>query len=735
MLERVSTALALLLICALSVVRVARPPRPVPATAPDTVFSAERAMKDVEEIAQRPHPMGTADHDRVRDYIVARLAALGLKPEIQQTTAIGTRYQDAGQVQNILARLPGSAPGGKAVLVVAHYDGVEAGPAAADDGAGCAAILESLRTLRASKRPLRNDVIALFTDGEEAGLLGAAAFVREHPWAKDVGVVLNFEARGTSGRSFMFETGPGNLDAARALRNARDATAGSVFATIYRLLPNDTDLSEFAVLGLPALNFAFADGVERYHTSHDDLAHLNPGSLQHHGSQMLEMARVFGTATLPRPRTGDGVFFDLPIIGLVVYPQGLELPLAIVALVLVAVLVARDRKGVLVGLGTSLIALLLSAFLGRVIGGMLEGPAMWSGWYASAVALLALLVTTASVIVARRWSTLRGIHLGSLVIWALLAVALAVRVPGVAYLFTWPLILAAATALLERGRLIGQWIAAIVTLLILAGFIYGVSVVMLGVAGAGAIALAVVTSLVGLLLMPLLELVVGDTRWLGVGSIAAVSVGCLVIAALTVHPSADHPLRTGLTYAENADSTDAWLGTMGRVRDDWTRAAIGTGVSAAPAWTTRLSESLASFTGRRVGRVALEYPAAKLIGDSVVAGVRRVTLRANAPAGTTGLVMRVSGARVLESSIDGREVDTTRYRHRTRDWAMQYWAVPDSGAVVALSVPAGAHFDFELAARRPGIPSVPGVVIPRRPEYVVPSQSGDVSIVYREWRF
>ena len=98
--------------------------------------------------------------------------------------------------------------------------------------------------------------------------------VRENPWAKDIAVVLNFEARGTSGRSFMFETGPGNLDAARALRSARDATAGSVFATIYRTLPNDTDLSEIAVLGLPALNFAFADGVERYHTSNDDVAQI-----------------------------------------------------------------------------------------------------------------------------------------------------------------------------------------------------------------------------------------------------------------------------------------------------------------------------------------------------------------------------------------------------------------------------------------------------------------------------
>ena len=129
-----------------------------------------------------------------------------------------------------------------------HYDGVEAGPAASDDGAGSAALLETLRALRARKKPLAHDVIALFTDGEEAGLLGAAAFVREHPWAKDVAIVVNFEARGTTGRSFMFETGPGNLDAVARAAVAGDATAGSVFTTIYRTLPNDTDLSELAVL-------------------------------------------------------------------------------------------------------------------------------------------------------------------------------------------------------------------------------------------------------------------------------------------------------------------------------------------------------------------------------------------------------------------------------------------------------------------------------------------------------
>src|SRR5450830_880393 len=734
MLKRIGVALGLLVLCAASILRVARPPRAVPATAPDTAFSAERAMRHVEQIAQRPHAMGTADHDRVRDYIVEQLSALGLRSQIQQATAIGTRYQQAGRVQNILARLPGSDPNGKAVLVMVHYDGVEAGPAASDDGAGAAALIETLRALRARKQPLAHDVVALFTDGEEAGLLGAAAFVREHPWAKDVAVVLNFEARGTSGRSFMFETGPGNLDAARALRSARDATAGSVYATIYRTLPNDTDLSEVAVLDLPALNFAFADGVERYHTSHDDVAHLNPGSLQHHGSQMLAMARTFGTEPLPRARTGDGVFFDLPIIGLVVYPQGLELPLAILALGLVGTLVVRDRKGVGTGVLAALVALVLSGGVGWVVSRMFDGPAVWSGLYATAIVLLALSVTAACYAVAKRWSTPSGLHVGAVIVWLALALALGMRVPGVGYLFTWPLLFAAGAALLTRGREVANWAAAIVTLLILVGFIYGVSVVMLGVAGTGAIALGVVASLVTLLLSPQLELIAGDVRWSAAPWLAGAGVVCLVIAALTVHPSADHPLRSALVYAENADSGDAWFGTLGSSTNAWTRDAIGMpGLS--PAWTARLSENAGRFTGRKVQRVPLGAPNATLVRDTLIDGARRVVLRVSAPAGTTGLVMRARGAKVLESSIDGRVVDTTRYRHRARDWVMQYWAVPDTGAIVALSTPAGGHIDFDLAARRPGIPPVPGVTIPPRPPYVVPSQTGDVSIVYRQWRF
>ena len=87
-----STVVALFVLCALLVRRAALPPAPIPASAPATEFSAERAMAHVREIAQRPHATGSADNVRVREYVVAQLRALGLEPQVQEATGIGTRY-------------------------------------------------------------------------------------------------------------------------------------------------------------------------------------------------------------------------------------------------------------------------------------------------------------------------------------------------------------------------------------------------------------------------------------------------------------------------------------------------------------------------------------------------------------------------------------------------------------------------------------------------------------------
>jgi hypothetical protein len=727
MIARLTTALGLVLLAALSILRIARTPAAAPATSPDTVFSAERALRHVAQIAQRPHPMGTDEHDRVRDYIVAQLKSLGLETQIQATTAIGTRYQEAGRVQNVIAVLHGTAANDKAVLLMVHYDGVEAGPAAADDGAGVGALLETLRALRARATPPRNDIIALFTDGEEAGLLGAAAFVREHPRARDVAIALNFEARGTSGRSYMFETGRGNLDAVRMLRTARDVTAGSIFTTIYRTLPNDTDLSELAVLDVPALNFAFANGVERYHTTHDDVAHLNPGSVQHHGLQMLALAKAFAAEPLPRPRTADGVFFDFPVIGLVVYPTWIAVVLAIL-LIPLPLMMLNERgaaRPILLGSAAMVVTVGLCAGLASFV--RLTGPAVWSGIFAAALGLAAVGVNIAVYLVlARRYPD--RIHEGALLVWAVLGATLSFAIPAVSYPFVWPALFA-LTAWYSR-RLVAEWIAAIVALMMLAGFAYTVSVVMLGVAGAGGMVLVVLVSMLVWLTAPLVARVFENWR-VALGVMLPLALVVAFIGKATVKRSGDHPVRTSLTYVQNANDGAAFFGSTGS-REPWTRSVLGS-VARGPDWTARAGASMQYLYGHEVPNASLEAPVVSLVSDSTIGAARQLTVRVNAPRGTTALVVRVAGASVRRAAIDGRVVDTTRFRDRSRGWTTEYWNVAPEGALFAFTTDAGAPVTLDVAARRPGLP--PTIQVPARPDSVVASQSGDVSIVYRSTRF
>src|SRR6476646_807116 len=572
------TIAGLIVLCALVVRHVSEPPDPVPATAPPTEFSAERAFAHVREIAQRPHPTGSADNARVRDYVFRQLHALGLEPQVQEATGVGTRYPVAGHVRNVLARLPGRSPGGPAVVLMAHYDGVAGGPAAGDDAAGTAAVLETVRALRAGP-PLAHDIIVLITDGEEAGLLGAAAFVREHPWARDVGVTLNFEARGTTGRSYMFETGPGNLDVARMLRHAGDVSATSLSVTVYRSLPNDTDLSEMAVLGKPALNFAFADGVERYHTAHDDVFYLDPGSLQHHGSQMLSLARAFGDGPLPRPVTGDAVFFDLPFVGLIVYPESWVLPIAIVGLLLVAAAgfrLSRDRtpwiRDVTLGVAGTAVATCLGAGAAFTVGNLIARTHETMGWggapafrgiYTAALALIALTIALAVWALVRRWATVAGAHLGALVAWGLLTLIISLRLPGVSFMFAWPLIVGVLAARRVRPALgapadggqaasntgsdVPLWVATAVAAAFIVPMVYALTTVLLGAVGPGAIAAGALAVLLAWLLAPQME-ALGGRRLSAAGATLVVAVLVIAIGMATVRSSPAHPTPSTIAY-------------------------------------------------------------------------------------------------------------------------------------------------------------------------------------------
>jgi acetylornithine deacetylase/succinyl-diaminopimelate desuccinylase-like protein len=187
-----------------------QPRAPVPASAPAQIFSAERAYADLQRIAgPEPTPIGSVGSDAIRDQLVAALSAAGFNVEVQ--TGVGSQTFEsttvAGRVDNVVASLAGQDSTGSVVLA-AHYDSTFGTPGASDDKASVAAMLETARTL-ASGGPMRNDVVMIFTDGEEAGLLGASSFVAEHPLADRGGVVLNWEATGNAGPSVLFETSSG----------------------------------------------------------------------------------------------------------------------------------------------------------------------------------------------------------------------------------------------------------------------------------------------------------------------------------------------------------------------------------------------------------------------------------------------------------------------------------------------------------------------------------------------
>jgi hypothetical protein len=133
--------------------------------------------------------------------------------------------------------------------------------------------------------------------------------------------------------------------------------------------------------------------------------------------------------------------------------------------------------------------------------------------------------------------------------------------------------------------------------------------------------------------------------------------------------------------------------------------------------------------------VQLDPPVVAKLRDTIVDAHRRLVLRVSAPRGATTLAMRGSGAPVLSASIDGRVVDTTHYRYHTNARTMDYSAPPDSGVLIALSLPPGERFTLEVTARRPGLPTIPRLSIPPRPPSIVPVNAGDVSAVYRRFIF
>ncbi len=287
-------------------------------------FSTDRALQHVKRIAQKPHGVGFAAHAEVEQYIVEALQKMGLETTLQEGYTAGD-WGNFSKATNILARIKGTG-NGKALMLLSHYDSSpHSSLGASDAGSGVATILEAVRAFLTQHKSAKNDIIILLSDAEELGLNGADLFVNQHPWIKEVGLVLNFEARGSGGPSYMLiETNRGN---ARLIEEFTKAdpdypVANSLAYSIYKMLPNDTDLTIFREdADIEGFNFAFIDDHFDYHTVRDNYDRLDRNTLAHQGSYLMPLLLHFSNADLGNLKSlNDQVYFNVPFFKLVTYP-------------------------------------------------------------------------------------------------------------------------------------------------------------------------------------------------------------------------------------------------------------------------------------------------------------------------------------------------------------------------------------------------------------------------------
>ncbi len=259
------------------------------------------------------------------DYLrVQRLVSTGEKVELEAD--VKTKFYDEDiKGYNVVAEIQGTDPVLKdeLVMVGGHLDSWHGATGATDNAAGCAVMMEVMRIIKATGlQPKRTIRIALWS-GEEEGLLGSRAYVKNH-FADPVDMVLKPE-HGKVSAYYNLDNGTGKV---RGIYLQGNKNAGPIFEkwldpfnelgakTITISNTGGTDHQSFDGVGIPGFQF-IQDPIEydtrTHHTNMDTYDHLVPEDLKQAATVIA--AFVYNTAQrdekiprkeLPKPRGNNG---------------------------------------------------------------------------------------------------------------------------------------------------------------------------------------------------------------------------------------------------------------------------------------------------------------------------------------------------------------------------------------------------------------------------------------------
>jgi hypothetical protein len=734
-----------------------RPVTPLGVDAPPTVFSAQRAAAILRDLVGDgvPHPIGSSADARLRDAIVERLSALGYRSELQSGWVCDEGA--CGNPVNIIARLGGDSEDRSTILLAGHYDSVPAGPGASDDGAAVASMLEIARTLSSRPAP-RHPIVLLFTDGEEAGLLGASLFVREHPLSGHVKAAVNMEARGTSGPSLMFETGTANTWLMHLYQSAiaRPLTS-SLYYVVYKLLPNDTDFTVFKAAGYQGFNFAYIGNVGRYHTPLDNVANADLSSIQHQGDNALAALSALADAPTLDPSPGESVFFDGFSRTLIVWPDAGSLPAALLALILLlaeSAVLLRKRAvtwrqalwgwvavGCTLCLGVALCSGLLALGLGLHKVPSLEGSSWISQplpMHITAAAIALLAAGGVGLCLARR-AHFWGFWMAGALQIAVLCVISAIVVPGASYLFLLTAGAAGVGALpfavsllkSETPKVGASDLAALLPALVLFGMEFPLLQFLYMALGSLAWPVSTLVLSIGTAsLLPLLARASGTAQRIVVALAALTVLGGAVTALRIPAYSADWPERVNLEYWLDVDSGEShYLARCDSMRLPATLAAAA---HFEPIPRPRFAGSASRAFYADAPLFALAPPELSSVETTGTAAARYVLHLRSARGAPEAIVVFPAAAQVgeIELAAERGLVRANTRKLRSGATLLDVVGLPAAGVDFSFGAAGAAPIKVQVFDQSYDFPQQGGLRQARGPN-TTSSQDGDLTVVHR----
>ena len=457
-----------------------------------TDFDAARARSHIDALAGAigNRLVGSEPAARAREYLIDQLERAGFTVRLQRADAVDDRRGLTVPVVNIIASRTGAEEG--AIALTSHYDSAPDAPGGLDDALGVAVCLEAGRVLAAL--PLRHSLFVIITDGEEAGLMGARAAIRDPELASRLRAFLNFDGTGAAGPALLFEAGVGrNGESALSAwgAGAPRAEGGSFSTEIYRRLPNDTDFTILRSLGIAGLNFAPVGDSYAYHTDRDTAARVRIETIHHAVINTVGIIRRLdrdGLDVTSEPTTffdvaGRGVSYGPPVATVLAWTAAL---LGLVVWIPLSRAMWQPRGFAGLPLTVAWALATVAAIAGAMVG---AGLALQAGrtevhfWYASphwffaatiGAGLLAwLLMSAIARRVPFRFSPIRSPLAAwwlALPVWIALAVALQATAAAASYLVSLPLIVAAVSLIVARGRDIPTRISSAIVLAVAAHF-------------------------------------------------------------------------------------------------------------------------------------------------------------------------------------------------------------------------------------------------------------------------